>query len=106
MHEVTDQTFADEVLGSDVPVAVDFWAPWCRPCDALTPVLAGLEAEHAGRLTVARLNVDANPVVASQYGVLSLPTTILFAGGEAKSSVIGARSRDHYARAWASWIRG
>ena len=53
---------------------------------------------------VARVNVDANPVVASRYGVLSLPTTILFAGGEARSSVIGARSRDHYARAWASWL--
>jgi thioredoxin 1 len=104
VHDVTDQTFAAEVLGSSVPVVVDFWAPWCRPCEALEPVLAGLEEEHAGRLTVARVNVDANPVIASRYGVLALPTTILFAAGEAQSSVVGARSREHYARAWASWL--
>ena len=104
MEDVTDTTFADEVLASEIPVAVDFWAPWCRPCEALEPVLAALEQEHAGRLRVARIDVDSNPDVASRYDVLSLPTTILFADGEARSSVVGARSRDHYVRAWASWL--
>jgi thioredoxin 1 len=104
MQDVTDASFSEDVLASDLPVAVDFWAPWCRPCEAVETVLAGLEEEHAGRLTVARVNVDANPDVASRYGVLSLPTTILFAGGEAQSSVVGARSREHYVRAWASWL--
>jgi thioredoxin 1 len=104
MHDVTDATFADDVLAAEVPVAVDFWAPWCRPCEALEPVLAGLEAEHGGRLRVARLDVDANPQTASRYGVLSLPTTILFAGGEPRETVLGARSREHYARAWAPWV--
>jgi len=106
MHDVTDATFADEVLAAEGAVAVDFWAPWCRPCEALEPVLAALEREHAGRLAVARLDVDANPETAARYGVLSLPTTILFAGGEARSTVTGARPREHFARAWASWLTG
>ena len=104
MQDVTDTSFADEVLGSELPVAVDFWAPWCKPCEALEPVLAALEDEHAGRLRVARVDVDSNPVVASRYGVLSLPTTILFAGGEPRGTVLGARSREHYERAWAPWL--
>jgi thioredoxin 1 len=104
VQDVTDASFADEVLGSELPVAVDFWAPWCKPCEALEPVLAALEEEHAGRLRVARIDVDSNPVVASRYDVLSLPTTILFAGGVPRGTVLGARSRDHYERAWASWL--
>jgi thioredoxin 1 len=104
--EVTDATFGDDVLASELPVVVDFWAPWCRPCEALEPVLAGLEEEHAGRLRVARVDVDANPETASRYGVLALPTTILFAEGEAQSSVVGARSREHYVRKWATWLTG
>ena len=106
MVDVTDASFADEVLGSELPVAVDFWAPWCKPCEALEPVLAALEAEQGGRLRVARVDVDRNPAVASRYGVLSLPTTILFAGGEPRETVLGARSREHYARAWAPWLTG
>jgi thioredoxin 1 len=104
VHDVSDATFADEVLAADIAVAVDFWAPWCRPCEALEPVLAALEEEHAGRLRVARVDVDQNPDAAARYGVLALPTTILFAGGEARSTVVGARSREHFARAWAPWL--
>ena len=106
MRDVSDATFAEDVLTSDVAVAVDFWAPWCGPCEALEPVLAALEEEHAGRLEVVRVDVDANPDAAARYGVLSLPTTILFAGGEARATVIGARSREHYARAWSPWLTG
>jgi thioredoxin 1 len=104
VREVTDASFSEDVLSSHLPVAVDFWAPWCRPCEALEPILARLESEHAGRLSIARMNVDENPDVAARYGVLSLPTTILFTDGEARSSVVGARSRDHYAREWAPWL--
>ena len=106
MRDVSDATFADDVLAAGGPVAVDFWAPWCRPCEALEPVLAELEAEHAGRLVVARLDVDTNPDTATRYGVLSLPTTILFAGGEARATVVGARSREQLERAWAPWLGG
>ena len=104
MQDVTDASFADEVLGSELPVAVDFWAPWCKPCEALEPVLAALEEQYAGRLRVARVDVDANPGVASRYHVLSLPTTILFAGGAPRGTVLGPRSREHYERAWAPWL--
>lgn len=104
MRDVTDASFADEVLASEVPVAVDFWAPWCRPCEALEPVLAGLEEEHSGRLRIARVDVDTNPQTASRYGVLSLPTTILFSDGEPRETSLGARSREHFARAWAPWL--
>ena len=104
MREVTDATFEAEVLQAERPVVVDFWAPWCGPCHAITPVLQSLEDEAGERIVFAKLNVDENPVAASRYGVLSIPTVILFAGGEAKESVLGARSRSHYEKAWANWL--
>jgi thioredoxin 1 len=105
-RDVTDATFADEVLAAGVPVVVDFWAPWCGPCRAVQPVLARLEAEHDGRLRIARVDVDANPDVASRYGVLALPTAILFTGGEARETVVGPRSQGYYESAFAPWLRG
>jgi len=104
VREVTDATFETEVLQAERPVVVDFWAPWCGPCHAITPVLQSLEDEAGERIVFAKLNVDENPVAASRYGVLSIPTVILFAGGEARESVLGARSRSHYERAWADWL--
>ena len=96
MDEVTDETFADEVLASPIPVVVDFWAPWCRPCDAIEPHLRAIGEAHAGRVRVLRMNVDNNLVVPARYGVLALPTVVLFAEGHARETVFGAHSSAHY----------
>jgi thioredoxin 1 len=103
--EVTDATFEQEVLGSPVPVVVDFWAPWCGPCRAIAPIMKDMAEEHGERVRFVKLNVDESPRTASRYGVLSIPTVILFEGGEPRETTVGARSRGQYEQAWAGWLQ-
>jgi thioredoxin 1 len=98
MRDVTDETFEAEVLAAGRPVVVDFWAPWCGPCKAIEPLLEQLPLE------VVKLDVDANPRTAERYGVLSLPTVILFADGEQRVNVYGARPKKHFEKAFAAYL--
>jgi thioredoxin 1 len=95
---VTDQHFEQQVLRSDLPVLVDFWAQWCGPCHMLAPVVEEIAAEQAGKLRVANLNVDDSPHTAGQFGVLSIPTLILFSGGQEWGRVIGAQGKEDILR--------
>jgi thioredoxin 1 len=95
---VTDRDFQQQVLGSELPVLVDFWAPWCVPCHLVAPVVEQIAAEQAGRLRVAKLNVDDSPQTAQRFGVLSIPTLILFGGGQERGRVVGAQGKDDIAR--------
>ena len=103
MREVTDATFEREVLASDRPVVVDFWAPWCGPCHAVHPVLEQI-ADETEKVEFVKLNIDDNPATASRYDVLSIPTVILFAGGEPKETLIGARPPGHFRSAFESYL--
>jgi thioredoxin 1 len=98
---VTNETFEREVLASHVPVVVDFWAPWCKPCEAIERHLDALAEEWGERARLVRVDVDAEPGIASRYGVLTLPTVILFAGGEPKATVYGAQSKARFEREFA-----
>lgn len=90
---VTDRTFADEVIASPLPVLLDCWAAWCAPCGAMAPVLEDLARAYAGRLKVAKLNVDQNPMTASRYSVMSLPTLLFFRDGKMVDTAAGALPR-------------
>jgi thioredoxin 1 len=91
--EVTDQDFEDKVLKSPVPIVVDFWAEWCGPCHMVAPVLEEIATEKEGKLTVAKLDIDANPETARRFGILSIPSMLLFVDGIEKRRLVGARGK-------------
>ena len=95
---LTDATFDAEISGSSTPIIVDFWAPWCGPCRMVSPVLDEIAQEHADKVTVGKLNVDENPATAQKFGIMSIPTIILFKDGQAARKVIGARSKAVFIR--------
>ena len=90
---VTDQTFDTEVLMSDKPVVVDFWAEWCGPCRMVSPILEEISNEHSDKITVVKLNVDENPAIAASYRITSIPTLNVYSGGEVVKQIIGAKPK-------------
>jgi thioredoxin 1 len=90
---VTDASFADSVLTSEKTVVVDFWATWCGPCRMVAPVLEELASEHSDKITVAKLDVDANPATARDYSIMSIPTMIVFKDGQPVKQIVGAKPK-------------
>jgi thioredoxin 1 len=101
---VTDDSFDTDVLKSDKPVLVDYWAEWCGPCKMIAPVLEAIATEHAGKLEVVKLNVDENPEVARKYGILNIPTLGVFKDGEVVKELVGARSKSALLRELAEFL--
>jgi len=90
---LSESTFSEEVVASDLPVIVDFWAEWCGPCKMIAPVLEEIATEHAGKIRVAKVNVDDNPGLARQFDVMSIPTLMVFSEGEVKQRLVGAKGK-------------
>ena len=99
VQEFTDDTFESEVIKSDLPVLVDFWAEWCQPCRMLTPIIEELANEYTGKIKVGKLDTDANREVSIKYGVTAIPTIILFKGGEVAKKFVGLTPKDQFATA-------
>ncbi|MFT4726874.1 MAG: thioredoxin 1 [Granulosicoccus sp.] len=90
---ITDATFEEEVLKSDTPVLVDYWAEWCGPCKAITPVLEDIAPEYAGKVKIVKMNIDENPNTPPKYGIRSIPTLMLFKGGNVESTKVGGLNK-------------
>jgi thioredoxin 1 len=95
---ITDQNFKQEVLDAQMPVLVDFWAEWCMPCKIVGPIVEELATEYTGKLKVGKLNVDDNGQTAQSYGVMSIPSLLIFKNGQVVKTMIGAQSKDSFKR--------
>ncbi|WP_141579695.1 thioredoxin [Actinomadura sp. WMMA1423] len=104
MKAVTDADFASEVLESDKPVLVDFWAEWCGPCRMVAPILEEISKEHGDKLQIVKLNIDENPLVPQQYGVMQIPTMNVYKGGEVVKQIMGAKPKAALMRDLAEFI--
>ena len=90
---LTDETFEEEVLQSNIPILVDYWAPWCEPCKMIAPILDSLSAEYAGKLKISKLNIDDNQKTPQKYGVRGIPTLMIFKNGNVEATKVGALSK-------------
>lgn len=93
LHQTTDATFTEDVLQSDKPVLVDFWAEWCGPCRKVAPILEEIAAEHGDKLKIVKLDIEANQATAAQYGIVSIPTMNVYSGGQVVKSITGAKPK-------------
>ena len=103
---ISDQDFDRSVLQAKEPVLVDFWAAWCGPCRRVGPVVESLAQEYAGKVKVAKLNVDENPQTPAKYSVMSIPTLILFQGGQVVTQMVGARSKEEFKKVLDEALKG
>ena len=94
VRETTDATFEADALKNDLPVLVDFWAPWCGPCRMVAPVVAELSDEYSGKMSFFKMNTDDNPQVPTKYGIRSIPSLLIFKGGELKGTIVGYRPKN------------
>jgi thioredoxin 1 len=99
VQEINDKNFEIEVINSDIPVLIDFWAPWCAPCRAIGPVVDELANDYNGKLKVVKMNVDDNPLTPSRFGVRSIPNLLLFKNGQVKDQIVGAVPKQMFVQA-------